>query len=128
MDTRRLDNTLLDNTFAALADPTRRAIVDMLASGEISVSELAKPFSMSLPAIHKHIGILEEAGLIASEKVGRVRTCRLKADSMQNAAKWLEHYSRFWDNKLDAFEDFLENKKRQKSKSETRIIKRGKTE
>ncbi len=118
MDTQRLDNT-----FAALADPTRRAIVDRLSGGPISVTELAKPFSMSLPAIHKHIGVLEDAGLIASEKVGRVRTCRIKADSMQAAAKWLEHYSRFWDSKLDDFEKFLSQQKKEKNKSKTKVNK-----
>ncbi len=115
MDTQRLDDT-----FAALADPTRRAIVNRLAEGPISVTELAKPFAMSLPAIHKHLGVLEDAGLIASKKVGRVRTCSIKADSMQAAAKWLAHYSRFWESKLDDFERFLDGQKTEKNKSKTK--------
>ena len=119
MDTQRLDNT-----FAALADPTRRAIVNQLAKGEASVSELAQPFDMSLPAIFKHLGVLEEAGLISSQKKGRVRTCKLKADPMKVAAQWLDYYSEFWDSKLDAFEKFLdEQEKRPKAKSGTKKAK-----
>lgn len=114
----------LDNTFAALADPTRRAIMNRLAKGSAPVSELAEPFSMSLPAIHKHLGILEEAGLITSEKNGRVRTCRIQADTMRDAAVWLEKYSRFWNSKLDAFEEFLDEKKKRKSNKKTVTVKR----
>ena len=104
----------LDTIFAALADPTRRAILMTLADGESAVSELARPFAMSLPAVYKHLGILEEAGLITTEKEGRVRTCRLQADPMRDAVEWLEYYSRFWDEKLDALEHFITKQKKQR--------------
>ena len=107
----------LDITFAALADPTRRAIVNRLSKGPAPVTELAWPFDMSLPAIHKHLGILQNAGLISSQKSGRVRTCQLKGDKMSSAADWLERYSRFWDSKLDALEKYLE-KQKPKTKAE----------
>jgi len=105
----------LTTVFAALADPTRRAILMRLAEGDSAVSALAKPFDMSLPAVHKHLGILEEAGLISSRKAGRVRTCKLEAAPMQDAVAWLEFYSRFWEERLDALEAFIkEHKRRQK--------------
>jgi DNA-binding transcriptional ArsR family regulator len=106
----------LDTVFAALADQTRRAIVTRLADGEASVSELAAPFAMSLPAVYKHLGILEEAGLITTEKEGRIRTCRLTADPMRDAVEWLEYYSRFWDQRLDALERFIKKQKKKQSK------------
>lgn len=106
--------TDLDSIFAALADPTRREILMSLTKGESAVSELAKPFDMSLPAVFKHLSILEEAGLITTEKVGRVRTCRLQAGPMHDAVQWLEYYSRFWDERLDALEHFIEEHKKRK--------------
>lgn len=108
----------LDEIFSALADQTRRAIMNRLADGEATVSELAKPFEMSLPAVYKHLGILEDAGLITTEKEGRVRTCKLNADPMRDAVEWLEYYSTFWDQRLDALEHFITlQKKAKKSKS-----------
>jgi len=97
----------LDTTFAALADPTRRAILARLASGEASVTELAEPFAMSLPAISKHLKVLERAGLIARGREAQWRPCRLEAGSLKQAADWLEHYRRFWDQSLDRLEDYL---------------------
>jgi DNA-binding transcriptional ArsR family regulator len=97
----------LSNTFAALADPTRRAILARLASGEASVTEIAEPFEMSLPAISKHLKVLERAGLIARGRAAQWRPCRLNAGPMRNAADWLEHYRRFWEQALDRLEEYL---------------------
>jgi|SRR5882724_4860242 DNA-binding transcriptional ArsR family regulator len=102
------DDTL-DRTFAALADPTRRALVARLGSREtFSVSELAQPFAMSLPAIMKHLDVLSDAGLIAREKTGRVVACRLTAKPMEQAMAWLNRYQRFWSDNLDRLAAFLE--------------------
>jgi len=98
----------LDLTFSAISDPTRRDILSRLAQGEVSITELASPYSMTLPAISKHIRVLETAGLVKRAKRGRVNYCRLNAEPMQEATKWLLFYQRFWDTKLDALEDFLE--------------------
>jgi len=97
----------LSATFAALADPTRRAILARLAAGETSVTELAKPFAMSLPAISKHLKVLERAGLIARGREAQWRPCRLAAGPLKDAADWLDHYRRFWDESFDRLEDYL---------------------
>jgi DNA-binding transcriptional ArsR family regulator len=97
----------LSNTFAALADPTRRAILARLASGESSVTRLAEPFDMSLPAISKHLKVLERAGLIARGREAQWRPCRLEAGPLKDASKWLEHYRRFWEQSFDRLEDYL---------------------
>ena len=97
----------LNATFAALADPTRRAILARLASGETSVTELAEPFEMSLPAISKHLKVLERAGLIARGREAQWRPCRLEAGPLKQAADWLEHYRRFWEQSLARLEDYL---------------------
>lgn len=100
----------LDRTFAALADPTRRALLARLSESEaVSVSDLAKPFAMSLPAIMKHLDVLRDAGLVAREKNGRVVSCRLNAGPMQEANAWLNRYQRFWTERLDQLEALLEN-------------------
>jgi DNA-binding transcriptional ArsR family regulator len=92
----------LDRTFAALSDPTRRAIVARLGDETaLSVSELARPFSMSLPAVMKHLDVLTDAGLVTRTKVGRTVTCRLEAEPMREAVAWLERYERFWTASLD---------------------------
>ena len=91
----------LSTTFAALADPTRRAILARLAAGEASVSELAEPFDMSLPAISKHLKVLERAGLIARSRAAQRRPCRLEAARLKDVADWVERYRRFWDESLD---------------------------
>ena len=98
----------LDLTFSAISDPTRRAILSQLAQGEASIMELASPYAMSLPAISKHIRVLEIAGLLTRTKRGRVNYCHLNAGPLREAGKWLAFYQRFWDTKLDALEDFLE--------------------
>src|ERR1700710_1788137 len=91
----------LSTTFAALADPTRRAILARLADGEASVTELAQPFAMSMPAISRHLKVLERAGLIARGRRAQFRPCRLKAGTLKGASDWLEHYSRFWTESFD---------------------------
>ncbi|MEE9186566.1 MAG: metalloregulator ArsR/SmtB family transcription factor [Bacteroidota bacterium] len=103
----------LDTTFSALADPTRRAILARLARGETSVTKLARPFDMSLPAVSKHLGVLEHAGLIRREKKGRIHRCRFIAGPMKDAALWIERYRRFWEGRLEALAEYLEksNKK-----------------
>ncbi len=101
--------TTLDRTFAALADPTRRALLAQLSErNSLSVSELAKPFAMSLPAVMKHLDVLSEAGLITREKTGRTVSCTLRADPMQEATDWLNRYQRYWTERLDRLAAFLE--------------------
>jgi DNA-binding transcriptional ArsR family regulator len=101
----------LDRTFAALADPTRRAMLARLGSREtLSVSELAQPLAMSLPAVMKHLDVLSDAGLIAREKTGRVVACRLTAAPMEQAMEWLTRYQRFWSDNLDRLAAFVENR------------------
>jgi len=97
----------LSTTFAALADPTRRAILARLASGEASVKELAQPFEMSLPAVSKHLKVLERAGLIARGRKAQWRPCRLEAAPLKEAADWLEEYRRFWEESFDRLDDYL---------------------
>jgi DNA-binding transcriptional ArsR family regulator len=97
----------LDITFSALADPTRRAILARLARGETSVTELAKPFDMTLPGISKHLKVLERAGLIARGREAQWRPCRLQASPLKDAANWIEHYRRFWEQSFDRLEDYL---------------------
>lgn len=97
----------LDQTFAALADPTRRAILTRLAYGEASVSELAEPFAMSLPAISKHLKVLERAGLISRGRDAQFRPCRLVPRGLKSASDWLESYRIFWEQSLDHLEHYL---------------------
>jgi DNA-binding transcriptional ArsR family regulator len=97
----------LNSTFAALADPTRRAILARVASGEASVGELAKPFDLSLPAISKHLKVLERAGLITRGREAQWRPCRLQAEPLRDAARWIEDYRQHWEHQLDRLEDYL---------------------
>ena len=97
----------LSLTFAALADPTRRAILARLSQGESSVKELAEPFAMSLPAVSKHLKVLERAGLITRGKEAQWRPCRLDPGPLQDVSGWLEHYSRFWDQSLGRLDAVL---------------------
>ncbi|MDA0734872.1 MAG: metalloregulator ArsR/SmtB family transcription factor [Chloroflexi bacterium] len=94
-------------TFAALADPTRRAILERLTKGDASVTELARPFAVSLPAISKQLRVLERAGLLTQEKQGRVRRCHLEAEPLREAVEWLERYRRYWEQQLDSLTDYL---------------------
>lgn len=98
----------LSVTFAALADPTRRAILAHLAKGEASVTELAQPFEMSLPAISKHLKVLERAGLITRSREAQWRPCRLEAEPLQDAADWIEQYRQFWEQNLDRLDEYLQ--------------------
>ena len=98
----------LDTTFAALSDPTRRAILTTLQRGQASVTELARPHPISMPAVLKHLNVLEQAGLIAQEKTGRVRMCRLTVAPMQQAADWLSLYRIFWENQLNSLGRYLQ--------------------
>ena len=97
----------LDRTFAALADPTRRRILEHLALGDRCVTDLAKPYRMSLPAVSKHLRVLERAGLIRRQRRGRVHQLKLEAKPMQNAQQWIEEYRHFWEQNLDRLEDYL---------------------
>ena len=97
----------LTTTFAALADPTRRAILSRLASGEASVTELAEPFEMSLPAVSKHLKVLERAGLIARGREAQWRPCRLEPGPLKDVAEWVERYRRFWEQSFDRLEAYL---------------------
>jgi DNA-binding transcriptional ArsR family regulator len=97
----------LSATFAALADPTRRAILARLISGEASVTELAAPFDMSMPAISKHLKVLERARLISRGREAQWRPCQLEAGPMKGIADWVEHYRRFWEESFDRLDDYL---------------------
>jgi DNA-binding transcriptional ArsR family regulator len=97
----------LSRVFAALADPTRRAILERLASGDATVGELAKPFEMTMPAISKHLSVLERAGLITKSRNGQRRNCRITATPLKNATDWLDRYRRHWEANLDQLEAYL---------------------
>jgi DNA-binding transcriptional ArsR family regulator len=105
----------LSNTFAALADPTRRAILARLSLGETSVTELAEPFEMSMPAVSKHLKVLERAGLIARGREAQWRPCRLEAGPLKDAASWIEEYRRFWSAHVDALERHLDRIRQSKT-------------
>jgi DNA-binding transcriptional ArsR family regulator len=98
----------LDGTFFALSDPTRRGILERLGRGPATISELAKPFGLTINGVKKHVGILERADLVATEKVGRARRCRLGPASMAEATAWMEDHRRVWENRLDRFERYVE--------------------
>lgn len=106
----------LSQTFAALADPTRRAILARLCSGEATVSELAEPFEMSMPAVSKHLKVLERAGLVARSRDAQWRPCRLDAAPLKDAAGWLERYRQFWEQSLDRLQDYLDELQMKKTK------------
>ena len=108
----------LSVTFAALADPTRRAILAHLALGEASVTELAKPFEMSLPAISKHLKVLERAGLIVRSREAQWRRCQLQAESLKDAVDWIEQYRQFWEQNLDRLDDYLRELQTQEKQNE----------
>ena len=114
----------LNSTFAALADPTRRAILARLASGEASVTELAQPFEMSLPAVSKHLKVLERAGLIARGRDAQWRPCRLQAGPLKDADDWLEQYRRLWEESFHRLDDYLRELQR-KEKEQGRTRKKG---
>ena len=100
-------NRALDATFRALADPTRRSIVAALSRGQASVSELARPHRMSLPAVMKHLRVLERAGLVTQRKFGRTRRCKLAPRPLKKAEAWISQYRRFWESQFDALDRYL---------------------
>jgi DNA-binding transcriptional ArsR family regulator len=106
----------LDRLFHALAEPTRRMMVERLSRGPASVSELAKPFAMSLPAIVQHLQVLEASGLVKSDKVGRVRTCRIEPKALQTAERWINERRATWERRLDRLGAFLADEEKQGSK------------
>jgi DNA-binding transcriptional ArsR family regulator len=110
----------LSHKFAALADPTRRAILARLALGETSVTELAKPFEMTLPAVSKHLKVLERAGLIARGRAAQWRPCRIEPDALKDVDDWLEEYRRLWDERLDRLGDYLKTLQAKEKKRERR--------
>lgn len=108
----------LDRTFAALADPTRRRILEHLAKGDRCVTDVARPYRMSLPAVSKHLRVLENAGLIRRERRGRVHRLKLEAKPMQGALAWIEEYRQFWEQSLDRLDDYLKKLKDNKHEHE----------
>lgn len=117
----------LSSTFAALADPTRRAILSRLAGGELSVSELAKPFRMTPPAVTKHLKVLQRAGLITQSREAQWRPCKLKAAPLKEAADWVEQYRKFWEERFDRLDEYLtEIQSKTKADAESKTGKRGK--
>lgn len=107
----------LSSAFAALADPTRRAILARLITGEVSVTELAEPFAMSLPAVSKHLKVLEHAGLIARGHNAQWRPCRLNAAPLKDIAEWVQHYRRFWEESFDRLDSYLVELKEAEAKT-----------
>ena len=113
----------LDLTFGALADPTRRAILARLSLGETSVNELAAPFEMSLPAVSRHLKVLEHAGLITRSRDAQWRPCKLKPEQLKSAAEWLEGYRRFWEESFDRLDEYLKGLQKAKAKQAKRLGK-----
>jgi DNA-binding transcriptional ArsR family regulator len=116
----------LSITFAALADPTRRAILARLAAGETSVSQLAEPFEMSMPAVSKHLKVLERAGLIARGREAQWRPCRLEAAPLKHASDWIAGYRRFWEESFDRLEEYLAELKIRESKEKKKHARKRK--
>lgn len=106
----------ISTTFAALADPTRRAILARLATGKASVTELAEPFDMSMPAVSKHLKVLERAGLIARGQEAQWRPRRLEAERLKEVSEWLEHYRKFWSESFNRLDDYLQEMKKEQNK------------
>jgi DNA-binding transcriptional ArsR family regulator len=109
-------SSTLNRTFAALADPTRRRILSHLARGDRCVTDLARPYSMSLPAVSKHLRVLEKAGLLRRRRYGRVHQLKLQAKPLQQAARWVEEYRKFWEASLDRLAEYLEKANKQPRK------------
>ncbi len=111
-----VQSQVLDRTFSALSDPTRRDILERLTTGPASISELARPYGISLPGVMKHVRILEEAHLVTTEKHGRTRECTVDPGHMNEASEWIEHYRRQWERRLDRLEAYLaQQQKEEKS-------------
>jgi DNA-binding transcriptional ArsR family regulator len=110
-------NDPLSTTFAALADPTRRAILERLAQGDATVGELAEPFQMTMPAISKHVSVLERAGLITKSRDGQRRNCRITATPLKNATSWLNEYRRHWEANLESLDAYLTRTQERENRS-----------
>ena len=119
-----MTNDQLSTTLAALADPTRRAILARLASGDASVTELAAPFEMSMPAISKHLKVLEQAGLIARGREAQWRPCRLQPEPLKNVSEWLDHYRMFWEQSLERLDNYLREMRLKEKKYDGKRRKR----
>jgi DNA-binding transcriptional ArsR family regulator len=104
----KCSSRLLNRTFAALADPTRRRILEHLAQGDHCVTDLARPYAMSLPAVSKHLRVLENAGLVRRRRSGRVHSLKLQAAPMKQASQWIEEYRRFWEERFDRLDEYLQ--------------------
>jgi DNA-binding transcriptional ArsR family regulator len=113
-----METDLLSTTFAALADPTRRAILARLALGESSVNQLAEPFNISLPAISRHLKVLENAGLITRGRDAQWRPCKLNPDRLKTVDDWLDEYRRFWEESFDRLDEYLQNLKANRNKKQ----------
>lgn len=118
----------LSTTFQALADPTRRAILARLASGETSVNELAQPFAISLPAVSRHLKVLEHAGLVTRSREAQWRPCRLDAGPLKEASTWIEHYRRFWDDSFDRMGAYIAELQTQEGQTEEGQTQKGKAD
>jgi len=114
----------LDSTFGALADPTRRAILATLMLGQASITELAKPYRMSLPAVMKHLHVLEQAGLVSQKKTGRTRRCQLAAKPLKDAEAWLSQYRIFWEGTFDSLERYLSQSNQSETKEDQKWPRR----
>jgi len=112
-----MTTTTLDHTFAALADPTRRAILTRLAKGEATVTELAEPFAMTMPAVSKHLKVLEEAGLITRGRDRQFRPSRLEAEPLKEVAEWVQGYREFWDESYDRLDEYLDELQRERKEN-----------
>jgi len=112
----RAEPAALDRVFHALADPARRSMLERLSRGPASVSELAQPLAMSLPAVVQHLAVLEESGLVSTEKRGRVRTCQIEAGSLQRAEQWINERRTQWERRLDRLGDYLARQTKQEGK------------
>ena len=119
-----MTNDQLSMTFAALADPTRRAILARLASGEASVTQLSEPFEMTMPAISKHLKVLERAGLIARGRDAQWRPRRLQPAPLKEVASWVEHYRRFWEESFDRLDAYLQELKHEKNRQENKHVRK----
>jgi DNA-binding transcriptional ArsR family regulator len=118
MSTSQTATDDLSTTFAALADPTRRAILARLVSGEASVTEIAQPFDMTLPAVSKHLKVLERAGLIRRGRRAQWRPCRLRADRLKDVADWVGEYRKLWEQRLDRLDDYLQELQKEEQKDD----------
>jgi len=114
----KYSSTSLDRTFAALADPTRRRILATLSRGDSCVTDIAKPYRMSLPAVSKHLNVLENAGLIKRQRDGRVHRLQLQAEPMRKAQQWIEEYRRFWEQSFDRLENYLQELQAEENKGD----------